>query len=196
MTTRPWLTVSQAAAALKLSERTIRRRCSKGTLRGRLDTTESGPAWLIDPAEVPDTADTLRTPAAIAADTDLSAEAGEAAPTVPDPADRLRSAADRLRPAAAIAADTREADLIAALIAEKDARIRDLQKQLDATNEALEREQIAHGETRRLVAFGLSSPTLPTAGEGQQRPQQPRRPQPQRRPRSLWQILIGYRPKD
>ena len=189
MTTRPWLTVSQAAAALKLSERTIRRRCSKGTLRGRLDTTESGPAWLIDPAEVPDTADTLRTPAAIAADTDLSAEAGEAAPTVPDPADRLR-------PAAAIAADTREADLIAALLSEKDARIRDLQKQLDATNEALEREQIAHGETRRLIAFGLSSPTLPTAGEGQQRPQQPRRPQPQRPPRPLWQILIGYRPKN
>jgi excisionase family DNA binding protein len=41
------LTVSQAAAALGVSERTIRRRCENGKLAGELVSTESGATWLI-----------------------------------------------------------------------------------------------------------------------------------------------------
>ena len=47
-----WLTVSQAAAALSKSERTIRRRCESGKLTVRLDTSDTGKAWLVDPAAV------------------------------------------------------------------------------------------------------------------------------------------------
>ncbi len=41
------LTASQAAAALGVSERTIRRRCAAGKLAGELVSTESGATWLI-----------------------------------------------------------------------------------------------------------------------------------------------------
>jgi predicted DNA-binding transcriptional regulator YafY len=41
------LTVSQAAAALGVSERTIRRRCTSGKLAAELVSTESGATWLI-----------------------------------------------------------------------------------------------------------------------------------------------------
>jgi excisionase family DNA binding protein len=41
------LTVSQAAAALGVSERTIRRRCTSGKISAKLVSTESGATWLI-----------------------------------------------------------------------------------------------------------------------------------------------------
>lgn len=41
------LTVSQAAAALGVSERTIRRRCASGKLTAELISGESGSEWLI-----------------------------------------------------------------------------------------------------------------------------------------------------
>jgi excisionase family DNA binding protein len=47
MSTDSRLTVSQAAAALGVSERTIRRRCDAGKLAGELVSTESGATWLI-----------------------------------------------------------------------------------------------------------------------------------------------------
>jgi excisionase family DNA binding protein len=43
-----WLTVSQAAARLGVSERTIRRRCESGRLAARLVVNEAGKTWLID----------------------------------------------------------------------------------------------------------------------------------------------------
>jgi excisionase family DNA binding protein len=43
-----WLTVSQAAARLGVSERTIRRRCESGRLVARLVVNEAGKTWLID----------------------------------------------------------------------------------------------------------------------------------------------------
>jgi excisionase family DNA binding protein len=48
-----WLTVSQAAALLRVSERTVRRRCEAGKLSARLETTPTGPAWLIEAADIP-----------------------------------------------------------------------------------------------------------------------------------------------
>ena len=47
------LTVSQAAARLGISERTVQRRCKNGQLSARLDTTPDGAQWLIDPATLP-----------------------------------------------------------------------------------------------------------------------------------------------
>ena len=187
-----WLTVSQAAAALGVSERTIRRRCDKGKLRARLVTTDSGPAWFIDRADVPDVAAAnAADTAAIAADTRANVKAAQDVPTAPDAAD-----------AAAIAADTRAADATAALIAEKGARINDLQKQLDAVNAALSREQSAHAETRRALAFAMSTPMLtatpPTAAPDVPADADAKAARPSRRRprRPLWAALIGYRPKD
>jgi excisionase family DNA binding protein len=48
MSTHAPLTVSQAAAALGVSESTIRRRCIAGKLKAEQVTTASGPAWMID----------------------------------------------------------------------------------------------------------------------------------------------------
>jgi len=56
------LTVSQAAARLGISERTVQRRCKRGQLTARLENTPDGMQWLIDGA-------TLPTGAAIGADT-------------------------------------------------------------------------------------------------------------------------------
>jgi excisionase family DNA binding protein len=52
MSTLERLTVSQAAAALGVSESTIRRRCISGKLPAQQVTIESGPAWMIDAAAV------------------------------------------------------------------------------------------------------------------------------------------------
>jgi hypothetical protein len=59
--TGDWLTVSQAAAALEVSERTIQRRCKSGALAARLVSADDGQQWQINGA-------TLPTGAAIAAD--------------------------------------------------------------------------------------------------------------------------------
>ena len=48
-----WLTVSQAAKQLGLSERTVRRRCEAGQLPARFESGEGGGrAWRIDPEAV------------------------------------------------------------------------------------------------------------------------------------------------
>ncbi len=170
-----WLSVSQAAARLGVSERTVQRRAAAGELRARKTTTRDGQKW-----EIRLGADTPAIGAANIADT-LSSEQSDSTPqsggTVP--------------PSAAIGADTREGDLMAALIAEKDARIADLREQLQAANSALQREQSAHAETRRLFAFSvaaLPSPTnvapdvATTSATTNRPPQHPQR----RRPRRLW----------
>ncbi len=47
MSSPPRLTVSQAAAALGVSEKTIRRRCVAGTLNCEKIATASGPVWMV-----------------------------------------------------------------------------------------------------------------------------------------------------
>jgi hypothetical protein len=51
------LTVSQAAAALGKSERTIRRQCETGKLAASLVPAERGQQWLIEPEAVSDAKD-------------------------------------------------------------------------------------------------------------------------------------------
>lgn len=60
-----WLSASEVAAMLKVSERTVRRRCESGQLAARRVATSSGVLWQIDPLEVR----TVRPSAAIGADT-------------------------------------------------------------------------------------------------------------------------------
>jgi hypothetical protein len=51
--TTEWLTTSEAAARLKMSERTVRRRCAAGKLRARRVTTDEGIFWQVDAASLP-----------------------------------------------------------------------------------------------------------------------------------------------
>lgn len=84
-----WLTVSQAAAALEVSERTIRRRCDSGRLAARLATTDNGKEWQIEAAAV--------------GATDISADT--AASELRTSAATIQAGADTQTVAAAIAAD-------------------------------------------------------------------------------------------
>jgi hypothetical protein len=55
--TPEYVTVSQAAAALGISERTVQRRCKSGKVRARLVTTETGQLWEVEAATLPTGAD-------------------------------------------------------------------------------------------------------------------------------------------
>jgi hypothetical protein len=55
-----WLTVSQAAARLGVSERAIQKRCNGGKIKARRTVTPQGTRWEIDPNEI--TRTTERTP--------------------------------------------------------------------------------------------------------------------------------------
>jgi hypothetical protein len=48
-----WLTTSEVAARLKISERTVQRRCASGKLRARRVTTDEGVFWQVDAASLP-----------------------------------------------------------------------------------------------------------------------------------------------
>lgn len=184
-----WLNVSQAAARLGVSERTIQRRATAGTLTARKVTGRDGQAWevWVGAANVP-------TGAATAND---SLSSMEAAPTLPNVGSVPTGAAKGADTSKADA-ERREADLMAALLAEKDGRINDLQKQLDAANGALEREQTAHSETRRVLAFNLATPTLtaPAPSQDAAPPIPPTSLRQRRRPRPFWAVLIGYKSRD
>lgn len=95
-----WLGVSEVAFALRVSERTIRRKCEAGKMAARRVATPGGICWQIDPAEVR----TLRTGAARGADTQN--EAGKE--------NTLEGAdtADRVRTGAAIPSDSLTAHLL------------------------------------------------------------------------------------
>ena len=54
-----WITVAEAAHELKKSERTIRRQCEAGKLRGRLDKTDSGKTWMVCLAPVEDVTESV-----------------------------------------------------------------------------------------------------------------------------------------
>lgn len=103
------LTVSQAAAILSVSERTVRRRCESGKLDAHLVTTESGKVWEIEAAAVEGAdaaANKVRPTAAIGAAT-IHEGADTQSIAAANTAD---AAATEVRTGAANAADTQIAD--------------------------------------------------------------------------------------
>lgn len=148
-TASTWLTVAEAAAALKVSPRTIRRRCESGELVAELEAGESGTggrAWRIDAADVAAKADGQTDKRTVAARSDGQAEDGRAdrqtdtnqAQNVtarPDGQARGQTAntADgHGRAARWTSARPDGQEIVTALMAEKDARIADLQAQIEA----------------------------------------------------------------
>jgi AraC-like DNA-binding protein len=79
-----WLTVSEVAARLKISERTVQRRCKSGKLTARLESGDDGAAWLINGA-------TLPTGDAITADTADNVPTGDATPNESESAQSVGS---------------------------------------------------------------------------------------------------------
>jgi hypothetical protein len=160
-----WLTVSQAASALGVSERTVRRRCEAGGLAARLEAGDSGTGgrvWRISPDAVAARPVGQRA----ASRTDGQAAKNQKQETTARPQfDRAAS-----RPEAGGQTDGQST--LSALIAEKDARIDDLRGQLDAatTRENAARLQIeaanrataeAHSALRE--ALKMSNRALPEA---------------------------------
>jgi excisionase family DNA binding protein len=101
-----YLTVSEAAARLKVSERTIRRRCETGKLKAELKPTATGSAWHIEADSCGQVRPNTRTSAAIAADTFSSENQSQ---NRSESADTAANSSDRLGQAAAIGADTERA---------------------------------------------------------------------------------------
>ena len=147
-----WLTTGAAAAALGVTERTIQRRAQAGKIPARKVSDASGEMWLVQIA--PDTDDIRPATSGDADDNNLPTSSTRDlshVATAPD-ADDVKS------PTPSDTSDKARDDLMTALIAEKDARIVDLQKQLERMNVALDREQTANAEMRRVLAFDLSNP--------------------------------------
>lgn len=188
------LTVAEAAQLLGISPRSVQRRCREGKFSARRVESEFGEQWEIDRAAVEkaatDRATSARQEQRQASDAPTTEGTTEPRHVAPD-AKSGNVASDFARYIA-----QRDDDLSAALLAEKDGRIADLQKQLEAANNALEREQAAHSETRRVLAFNMSTPSL-TPPEPQNPPETPaNRPRPpvrKARLRPVWKKLLGIR---
>jgi excisionase family DNA binding protein len=95
------LTVSQAAARLGISERTVQRRCKRGTITARLETTPDGTQWLINGATLPtgdgttaDTADKVTTHTNAPARSQNECLTADNGATLPTPRDKVPTGDD------------------------------------------------------------------------------------------------------
>jgi hypothetical protein len=209
-----WLTVSQTAAQLEVSERAIQRRCKTGKLRARLIATPTGQQWEID-------ADAIIKPV----------EQGDDRDDTPSPdtndgndAETTRTTEETTLPTATAPTGTTlrddspdtfsNSDLAAKYVAQLEtenrflrgaveARDRDAAELRAALRKALEAmpKQITSGEgssTRLNDERGQDEPkrdvknepkTISDTKNGAQRPAR-------REPRALWMLILGIRPKE
>ncbi len=170
--TRDWLTVSEVAARLKISERTVQRRCKNGQLAARFETREDGAAWLIDGA-------TLPTGAAIGADSEAARVLAETEASFLRDALEVSRANETFLRGAIEQHQRSEAELRAALRKALEA----MPKQLSGEN----LQQVATGnagaqnglEATKSGAAAIVSGTQKTGGK--------------RAPRSLWRVILGLK---
>jgi excisionase family DNA binding protein len=187
-----YLTVSEAAARLKVSERTIRRRCENGKLTALLKPTATGNAWHIEADSCGQSADTAANGAAIAADTVSNENQTQTG------ADTAAKSSDRFGQAAAIGADTDRAlgrlegmalsgleksiaqaveNAVALAIAPLADEIRALRLQVE--------KQGREDATGRAETIEPAQPARSTPNVAQRRPQREMRP--------LWKVILGIR---
>lgn len=182
-----WLTVSEVAARLKISERTVQRRCKSGRLQAHLETGEDGAAWLIDSA-------TLPTSDAIAADAAANLPTGDDTTFEREGAPSVVTGA----PGAAIVTTSADNALLAHLQSENvflrgqieaharaEAELRAaLRKALDAMPKAIEAPRDENAQnTPQTAATGKEAAgaqnTLKSGTEREIRP--------------LWKVILGIR---
>jgi len=201
-----YLTVSEAAARLKVSERTIRRRCETGKLKADLQPTATGSAWHIEADSCGQVRPNTRTSAAIGADTFSSEDQSQ---NRSERADTAANSSDRLGQAAAIGADTpNAADLLAqsreeihflrGLIEQRDRDAAELRAALREALRAMPKAiEAASGSTPTVKnATGKNTTEAARSGEPAQpapsTPNAPQRPS-QREMRPLWKVILGIR---
>ena len=127
-----WLTSSEAAAALGISERTVQRRAASGKLTARKVTTGDGEKWEIQ----------------LSADSDAKAvPTGDATQSALPSAPMASNTGERADSAAKVTPESADSDATSETVF--------LRAQLEAMNEALKREQSAHEQTRQLLAGAL-----------------------------------------
>jgi hypothetical protein len=189
-----WLTVSEVAARLKISERTVQRRCKSGKLTARLESGDDGAAWLINGATLPtgdaitaDTADNVPTGDATPNESESAQSVGSVTPdvaTLPTGADtdflaHLKAENEFLR--GAIEQHQRsEAELRAALRKALEA----MPKQL----EAAEHSQVVSGAQEADSSAESNATTKETSA-----PTIAEQNAPRREPRPLWKVVLGLR---
>ncbi len=178
-----FLTVSQAAAALGVSERTVQRRCAAGKLRARRVATETGQTWEIEAAELPTGAAKLPT----GADTGFESETAQSVGTLPTAADT-----------AAIAADSAQSLQMARMQGFMAGQMETaIARAVSAANAPLIEEiQLLRGE---IEAMKQSSPQGPQAAQTATMGNQARPAQNTahggigREARPLWKVIMGIR---
>lgn len=217
--TRDWLTVSQVASRLKISERTVQRRCKNGRIAARLETREDGAAWLIDGATLPtgdattaDAADKVPT----SADTSFESESEQSVATLPPNVPTLPTGADS--ESARVLAETEAAFLREALQAERENSQRDreqiafLRAQVEAANRQaaesaaalreylkLSAKQLSGGETGQIgtdnagAQNGLEAPKSNAAANVSGAQKNAAQSAPRREARPLWKVILGLR---
>jgi hypothetical protein len=161
-----WLTVSQAAAALEVSERTIRRRCESGKLTARLATTDNGKEWQIEAAAVEKMTEGADAAATISVGADILTEAAAIAADAAD---------SEVRPPADIAAaNERTADARDELIIELREQTSYLRSQIEAQRLQIEAANRATNEAHAALrealkmshrALNEGQPQVPAAPE-------------------------------
>ncbi|MFI6006686.1 helix-turn-helix domain-containing protein [Streptomyces sp. NPDC051366] len=173
MSNRPMLTQREAAAACGVSRSTIRRRREAGDLPGSVEDPKHG--WMIPVDALLAAGFRLHAPAP--PDQTAPAEAGPAAASAGDSqdADALRAELDRIRAEHALAlAEARfgqqlaeaEAGHLRVQLAERGARIEDLQRAVAALSPAPERAALAPPS---------GGPAVPGQAQGEQTEAGPRR---------------------
>lgn len=200
--TPEFLTVSQAAAALGVSEKTLRKRIASGAVAAvREKLPGGGWAWRVDASRLEDSnrfqprdgSATERLEADLEGARELSSVN---LPTVPTGA---MEGSNRVT----------EAQAITALLAEKDARIADLRGQIEAANRQAAEATAALREYLKLSAKALPAPgaapgdesarnaqEAPQKGETGKEPSKAGNAAPggkAREARPLWKVVLGIR---
>ncbi len=126
-----WVSVAEAAALMKVSPRTVRRRCEAGEIIAELEASENGTgglAWRIDATSIAVVGNVENDRAAKRTDTNQAQNQTARTKTM--------AARTGARPSGRTEAD---GQMWAVLVAEKDARIDDLREQLEAAREKQQR---------------------------------------------------------
>jgi excisionase family DNA binding protein len=167
-----WLTVAEAAALLHVSERTIRRRCESGKLPARLEHTEAGKLWRVDPAGITP-ADTPADGVRTEYEADLTARAvnprtpADGVQPLPDAAENTRLA--RLEGYAAATVELAVSRAVTAALAPLAAEIAELRRELAALREDAPQDAPQRAEPPRMAPVPTGGNTGAQRGTGRRR---------------------------
>jgi hypothetical protein len=187
-----WLTVSQAAARLGVSERTVQRRCKSGRLTAKLESGEEGAAWLIDGATLPTGAAIGAANVPTGADSPFESETAQSGGTLPTGAANVPTGAAIGADSVLVARLEGEVTFLRGLVEQRD---RDAAELRAALREALKistralpagSETVSPPQAPQRAETGTTGNQAAAVGIGSQRPAE-------RAARPLWKVILGVR---